>query len=145
MKLIMLKDHKNVGKKDEVVEVSDGFGQNFLINKGISILASEQNLKRRSERLLAQEERNEHSIKESTSLKIEIEDIVISLSRDGNNGKMFGSITSSDISEELSTLDIDVSKKKIKLDKIYTFGEYVAIIDCGNSISAELKIYIEVN
>jgi len=143
MQVIMLKDHKDVGIKNELVEVADGFGQNFLINKGFAILATPENLERRAKKLDEEEKDKKEEIEKSESLKIEIEDIILTISREGHNGKMFGSITTAHISEELDLLNIDVPKKKIKLTKIYGFGSTTAIIDCGNGHKAELNIEIE--
>jgi len=143
MQVIMLKNHKDVGVKNELVEVADGFGQNFLINKGFAILATPEAIERRQIILDREEEQEKESREESKSLKIELEDIILTVYREGHNGKMFGSITSAHIAEELDLLNIDVPKKKIKLNKIYGFGSTSAIIDCGNGDKANLSIEIE--
>jgi len=144
MKVIMLKNHENVGKIDDIVEVSDGFGQNFLINKGIAILATEENLKRRSERLRKLEESNENARKEAVSIAIQIKDIFLHIYRDGHNNKMFGGVTTSDLSSLLEKEGIYINHKKIKLnEKIRHFGSYEATVDCGNGIKETLSFIVE--
>ena len=143
MQVIMIKNHANVGQIDDIVEVSDGFGENFLLSKGIAILATESNLKRLNERLLAAEEEMESSQKDSLSLSIEIKDLFLNIYRDGHNGKMFGSVTASDIVDELEKENIEITTKKIKVAKVNNFGSYSCIVDCGSGIKEELTFMVE--
>jgi large subunit ribosomal protein L9 len=144
MKILILKDC-NVGKKDELITVKDGYGKNFIINKGLGVLATEDLILKRNERIALKNKEIEESIKKSEDLKIEIEDTFLIIRRDFNGDKMFGSIGNKEVSEELAKIDISVPKKNIKMSKIYTIGSYTIAINCGNSIKAELNIEVEAN
>ena len=142
MNIILIKDSK-LGKVDEIITVKDGYGQNFIINKGLGVLATEQLVLSRNDWVILKKSEEEASKSKSNDLKVEIEDIFLNIQREFNNGKMFGSIGNKDISDELSKININVSKKDIKLNKIYSIGNYTALISCGNGINASLNINVE--
>lgn len=141
MKVIMLKNHEDL-KANTVATVADGFGQNFLISKGYAILANEGNLKKFNENK-AQKEKDEAEAKAlSLENSIQIKNLTLQFERKGNHMKMFGSITNEDVSKALMEHGIEIRKNKIKLNKIYGFGEFEAIVDCGNNISETLNMYV---
>lgn len=142
MKVILLKD-SDLGSQDDILTVKDGYGQNFIINKGFGVLATEELLFERGKRVLELKEEENISLNNSNDLKIEIEETFLTIEREFTGNKMFGSIGNKDISEELKNINIDVNKRNIKLTKIYNVGSYVAIISCGNGISADLNIDVE--
>ena len=137
MKVIILKDTKNVGKKGEVKTVSDGYANNFLIPKGVAIEATQQNMKA-LEKQQAQDAQKRATDKASAEiLKARLAEIDLKIkTKAGEGGKVFGSVTSKDISDALKEqFDIEIDKKKIVLDgTIKQVGEY--------NISA--KLYQEV-
>lgn len=145
MKVILLKDEKNVGKKNTVKEVADGYAQNFLIKNGLAIIASPENLKKLEEKLLVEEKEKEDSIQASKDLKIALEDILLTIEKDSHKGKMYGAVTSNEIADKLEGYDIEISSKKIKVGKIKSFGNFECQVDCGNQIKATLSLFIEEN
>lgn len=141
MKVILLKDVKGTGKKDDIVEASDGFANNFLIKKGLAVPASKQAMtenaqKKQSEAFhLAEQKKAEKALGE----KIDGQKITLTV-RSGENGKIFGSVTSKEIAERLGELGIELDKKKILLDApIKNTGTY----DIGIRISAEVSVKIK--
>ncbi len=146
MKLILLKDAKNIGKKGELVEAKDGYARNFLIPRKIAIEATPDNLKQweqEQERLAEEEKQN---IEKFSAIKKEIESKKISITaKGGDKGRLFGAVTSSDIKDALQVqLDIDVDKKKIELaDNIKEIGVKIVPVKLYKDISAKLKVEIK--
>ncbi|MDO5041621.1 MAG: 50S ribosomal protein L9 [Peptoniphilus sp.] len=146
MKLILLQDAKNIGKKGELVEAKDGYARNFLIPRKIAIEATPDNLKQweaEQERLAEEEKQN---IEKFSALKKEIESKKILITaKGGDKGRLFGAVTSGDIKDALQAqLNIDVDKKKIELtDNIKETGLKTVSIKLYKDISAKLKVEIK--
>lgn len=146
MKVILLKDIENFGKAGEVVDVKDGYGRNYLIPKGIAIEANEENLANWKEDKKAREEEERVAIEEANKIKEKLEAASVTLkAKVGEEGKLFGSITSQDIQKEIKEqLDIYVDRKKIELDdNIKEVGEKIVPIRIYVGVVAELKVIVE--
>ena len=120
MKVILKQDIKGVGKKDQIINAADGYARNFLFPKGLAVPADAgnlNNLKAKNEAQAAQKEKNlENSKKLAEELKTKI--LVIDV-KAGSNGKLFGGVTSKEISEALKKqLNVDIDKKKILLNEV---------------------------
>ncbi len=138
MKVILLADTKNVGKKGEVKNVSDGYANNFLIPKGIAVEANQQNIKALEKQQAEDAKKRATDMASAEVLKARLAEINLKLTtKAGEGGKVFGSITSKDISDALKEqFEIEIDKKKIVLDgSIKQVGEY--------NITA--KLYQEIN
>lgn len=126
MKVILLKDVKSVGKANEIVEVSDGYARNCLIKKGLAeeataVKINSLNIKKNAENFHKQEEikalRQEAAKLRGTTVNVSI--------KCGENGKVFGSITSKEIADSINALGFNVDKKKVLLDSpIKNVGVY---------------------
>ena len=128
MKVILMSDVKGSGKKGSVVNVSDGYAKNFLIPKKIALEATEQALNELNSKNQAEEHRKDiekqNAIKIANTLKDET--ITITL-KSGENGKLFGSVTSQNVSDKiLQVYGISIDKKKINLpnEGIKSYGTY---------------------
>ena len=146
MKVILLEDVKGTGKKNQLVNVSDGYARNFLFPKKVALEATTDNLKKLDDlnKSLALKKKNEIEEAKSEAKKIEGLLLIIK-AKAGETGKIFGGITTANISEELEkVLKIKVDKKKIVLaDNIKVLGNYNVTVKLYEGVSATLKIQVE--
>jgi large subunit ribosomal protein L9 len=145
MKVILLKDVKDLGPADTVKDISDGFARNFLIPKGTAVIADKGSLKALEARLKVKaEELEEHrgALKDTAS---KINGVEVSIQVDvGENGKLFGSVTHQDIAQKIyESLGIEVDKKKIVLDQpIKTTGSFEIPVKFAPDIIASVKVNV---
>lgn len=145
MKVILLADVKGKGKAGDVVKVNDGFARNKLFPQGLAKEATAGNLKNlehQKEIKLAEEAANK---KKSEELAEKLSQVSVEISiKAGENGKLFGSITSADIAVALKEqFQIDVDKKKIHLDNpIKETGEKEVVVKPHPEVSCKLKVQI---
>lgn len=145
MKVILKADVKGLGKKGDIVNTSDGYARNFLFPKGVAAEATEGNLKAQEAFKAKEAKKKAEEEEKARELARKISALTITISvKTGENGKLFGSITSKDISEELKKQHgIDIDKKKFVLDEaIKTAGEYTVEVKVYPEISAKLKVVI---
>ncbi len=125
MKVILTKDVKAQGKKGDLIDVSDGYANNFLLKKGLAILATKQAINELEGKKGAEEyKRNQEELKAS-NIAERLKEVKVSLkAKAGKEGKLFGSITSKDVADALKAqFNITVDKRKIDLpDGIKTCG-----------------------
>ena len=143
MKIILLEDVKNVGKKDEIVDVSDGYARNFLLKKNLGKEASAGNVSALKDSQakaarIAQEELEAYK-KEAEKIGEKTVKIKVKV---GDNGKLFGAVSSKEIAEALKDqTGIEVDKKKLKLDDtIKTTGFYEVPVRLHREVTATLKV-----
>ena len=119
MKVILLKDVKGTGKKGEMKEVSDGYARNFLLPKKMAVVANNTSVKELDEKNKAQENKAQKEYEAAVELGKKIEELnVVIYSKAGDGGRLFGSITSKDIAEQIKKQhDIQVDKRKVQLDE----------------------------
>lgn len=146
MKVILIKDLKGTGYAGDIVNVSDGYARNFLFPKGIAREASVQNLNIAKQQQQANEKRRllerlsaEEAAKRLSGLKVVVK------AKCGENGRLFGSITSKEISEAiLEQHGIEVEKKRIVMDDhIKELGETKLAVKVYAGISADIVVSVE--
>lgn len=115
MKVILLDDVKKVGKKGEIVDVSDGYARNFLMNKGLGVVATKKSMEILDEQNLQHELEEKEKEAQAEELKKKLEKITLQFSlRTGKDGRVFGSISTKQIVEALQKqFDIKVEKRKV--------------------------------
>ena len=146
MKVILLQDVKGTGKKNQLVNVSDGYARNFLFTKKLAVEATTDNLQKLKEFNASQDLKKQKEIEAAKELAKKIEEIQITIkAKSGETGKIFGGITSANISEELKKQhNINVDKKKIMLDEpIKLLGNYTVNMKLYEGINAKLKVNVE--
>lgn len=145
MKVILLTDVKKQGKKDEVIDVSDGYATNFLINKGLAVPYNDSNKKKLERDLKTRALEEEAFIKECEELKKKLEKISIKFKvKTSNDGRMFGTISSKQIASELKNKGYDIDKKKIECDhNIDSLGTHIVKINLHKKVIVDLKVVTE--
>lgn len=146
MKVILLEDVKNVGKKGNILEVADGYARNFLIRNKLAVAATEQSkliLEQQKQQKIEQEKED---IKNAEVLKLKLAELTLVFPvKTGENGKVFGSISSKQIGEELLKKHrITIDKRKI-LDEgpFNTVGFYNVKIELHKQVIATIKIQLK--
>lgn len=145
MKVILLDNIKGVGKKDEVINASDGYARNFLFPKKLAVEANNENMSKLKAK--KQSEQHKKDVEKENAQKIakQLENITLSIKvKAGENGKIFGGVTSKEISEELKKqYKIDVDKKKIVLNEnIKNIGSFDITVKLYEGVTGELKVKV---
>ncbi len=145
MLVILKKNVKGTGKAGDIVKVSDGFANNRLIPAGLAVPATNQNVKSAEKQKAFIEKKNaeEKAAAEATAKKLESKTVTIK-TRVGDNGKLFGSITSMDIADAIQKqVGNKIDKKKIVLSKpIKEIGEHAVEVKLYPEVSATVKVVI---
>ncbi len=145
MKVILTQDIKGVGKKDEIINANDGYARNFLFPKKMAVEANKQNMSLLQGRKDSANFKKEQDKEKANELKDKISKIMLTIKvKSGENGKIFGSITSKEISTELKKQhNIEIDKKKIMLkEAIKEQGTFTIEIKLYEGIIGKLKINI---
>ncbi len=145
MKVILTQDIKGVGKKDEIINANDGYARNFLFPKKMAVEANKQNMSLLQGRKDSANFKKEQDKEKANELKDKISKIMLKIKvKSGENGKIFGSITSKEISTELKKQhNIEIDKKKIMLkEAIKEQGTFTIEIKLYEGIIGKLKINI---
>lgn len=145
MKVILLEDVKNVGKKGALINAKDGYARNFLFPKNLAIEATPTNLKNLENAKKLQEEKEKEIFEEAKKLEEELMKITIVMkSKAGENGKLFGSITTKEIAETLETdKGINIDKRKFELDEtIKSVGEYSVKVRLHPKVVAKMNVIV---
>ncbi len=145
MKVILLDNIKGVGKKDEIINASDGYARNYLLPKKLAVEANSENLSKLNNKKEAANYRKDVEKQNAEELAKKLKGIMLKIKvKAGENGKIFGGVTSKEISENLkSQYNFIVDKKKIDLkETIKTLGEFNIDIKLYEGVIAKLKIEV---
>ena len=143
MKVILLKDVKGTGKKGEIKEVSDGYARNFLLKKGVAVEANQANMKELDEKSKSKERKALIEYEEAVLLGKQMENVNIQIEvKSGEGGRLFGSITSKEIAEQLKKQkNIDIDKRKILMDEpIRTLGSTLVEIKLHQKVTTKIRV-----
>ena len=143
MKVILKSDIKGVGKKDEIINASDGYARNFLLPKNLAVEANAENMSKLKSKQDANAYKKEQEKEEAKKLADKLSKILLKVPvKAGENGKIFGGVSSKEISELLrAEYKIDIDKKKIEIkEAIKTLGERTVSIKLYEGIIGNLKI-----
>ncbi len=145
MKVILLSDIKGVGKKDQVIEASDGYARNFLFPKKLAVEANNANMSKLKAKQESKQFRKDNEKREAEELARKLKGIMLKIRvKAGENGKIFGGVTSKEISEGLKReYNIEIDKKKINLtDTVKTLGTILVDIRLYEGVIGNLKVDI---
>ncbi len=144
MKVILKQDVKGTGKKGDILDVSDGFAKNFLLKKGLAEQASAvavNSLKLQKEAEARRRAEEERAVRELAK-RMDKAQVTVSI-KCGENGKVFGSVTSREIAARLADLGYDVDKKKIVLkEALKTVGEFPVEVRLMEGVSAKIVVSV---
>ena len=146
MEIILLQDVKALGKKGELVKVSDGYARNFILPKKLGLEATKQNLYDLNMQKAAEEKRLKELLEEAKNFGKKLEELTIKLSiKAGEGGKTFGSVSTKEIVEAAKKqYNLDIDKKKLQLaDPIKNAGSYTVPVKLHPQVTAELKVKVE--
>ena len=145
MKVLLLADVKGQGKKDQIVEVSDGYARNFLFPKKLAVVADAKVMSESR----SKEEARQFKLKEEKAAAKALADMIATLTvkisaSSGGDGRLYGSITSKDIAEKLKEQHkIEIDKRKLVLqDNIKSYGTYEVEVKVYPEISSKLKVTV---
>ncbi len=144
MKIILIEDVQNLGYKDDVVEVKNGYARNFLLPTKKAILATESALKQLAEKQKQQAQK-------MAKIKADAETLAEAVKAAGalefavkasEEGKIYGSVSNAQVAEALAAKGANVEKKQIVLDNIKVLGEYVAVAKLHREVSVEIPVKV---
>lgn len=144
MKVLLTADVKGTGKKGDVVEVADGYGRNFLIKKGLATVATASSVNQAQQQKEAAAFHKAEEIKATKALAQALNGKSVSVKiKVGENGKVFGSVTSAHVAESLNAMGFDIDKKRIKMDSVKNVGSYPAEIRFMENVAAKITVVVE--
>lgn len=144
MKVVLLSDVKGTGKKGELVNVSDGYGRNYLFPRGLAREATAQVMNELKGAAEAKQRRAELEKEKAAGIAASVDGKTLKFTaKSGQGGKLFGAVTSKEVADELKrSFHVDVDKKKILLEDIKAYGTYTCELKLYNGVSA--KVYVAV-
>lgn len=145
MEIILKKDHKGLGYKNDIVKVKNGYGRNFLIPQGIAVLATDSNKKMQAEEIKQSSFKEQKLRTEATANAEKLSTVTVKVgAKAGESGKIFGSVTNIQIAEALKKAGYDVERKNIELteENIKTLGTYSAKVRLFKEISANVNFEV---
>ena len=143
MKVILKADVKGSGKKGDIIEVSDGFEQNFLLKKGLAEIATASGINEITQRKAADQFHKAEELKAMKELAAALKGKTVEVGiKTGENGKVFGSVTSASVAAALEKEGFQIDKKKIQMAAVKTTGIFDAEIRLMESVSAKIKVRV---
>ena len=145
MKVILLENVKGVGKKDEVINASDGYARNYLLPKKLAVEANAENMSKLNNKKEANNYKKDLEKQAAEEVAKKLKGILLKIKvKAGENGKIFGGVTAKEISDNLkSQYQIEVDKKKIELkEQIKTLGSFSVTIRLYEGVTGTLKMEV---
>ena len=142
MKVILLQDVKKQGKKDQIIDVSDGYANNFLIKNGLAVAATENSRQRLAKELNIKKQEEDALIAKCEEIAESLKNKNIEIKvKTGEQDKVFGTVSSKQICEELKKLGYDIDKKKIVLDHaLDSLGTHNVEINLHKKVKGVIKV-----
>jgi|TARA_B100001057_G_C22734267_1_gene905128 large subunit ribosomal protein L9 len=144
MKLILIKDVPGLGFQDEKVNVKDGYGRNYIIPKGLGVLANKSNSKVLEEKLKQTVKKQEEILKSAEKTAKKIGDLILEIKlKSGADDKVFGSVTTAQITKMLSEKGFEIDKRNITLSsKVNSTGEYTVFLKLHKDVTHEIILNV---
>lgn len=145
MKVILTENVKNVGRKGDIANVSDGYANNFLFKNKLAVPANAGNLNINAQEKAAEAKRIKEETEAAQKIADQLKGVTIKLGvKVGENGKTFGSVSGKEISDELAKLGFDIDRKKIELENpIKIVGTYTVTLRLYKGVVGKVKVLVE--
>jgi large subunit ribosomal protein L9 len=145
MEIILKKDLKGLGYKNDIVKVKNGYGRNFLIPQGVAVLATDSNKKMQAEEIKQSSFKEQKLRTEATASAEKLAGVSVKVgAKAGESGKIFGSVTNIQLAEALKKAGYDIERKNIEMneDQIKALGTYTAKVRLFKEISATVNFEV---
>ena len=144
MEVILREDIKGLGYRNDTVKVKPGYGRNFLIPRGMAIIASKSNSKMIEENIRQAAHKAEKALKDAEAISEKIGDLTLEIkTKAGESGKIFGAITALQVVDALAEKGFEFNRKNINFpSKIKELGTYKAVIDLHRDLHHEIELHI---
>ncbi|NMB02854.1 MAG: 50S ribosomal protein L9 [Firmicutes bacterium] len=146
MKVILQKDVKNIGKKGDVVEVAEGYGRNFLLPRGLAVEASSGNLRQVAQQKQVESAKAERELKDAEQIGAKIKGQKLQVkAKVGEGGKLFGSITTQEVADQLrKQFSVEIDKRKIELkEPIKSLGTHSIVVKVHPKVHVPVTVNVE--
>ncbi|MBO7408669.1 MAG: 50S ribosomal protein L9 [Paludibacteraceae bacterium] len=143
MEVILIQDVANLGYKNDIVKVKDGYGRNYLIPNKLAIIANDSNRKQLAENLKQQAKKLAQQLADAQALAAKLEALTLQVVVKANeDGKIFGTVTTAQIAEALEAQGITVDKRVITVEPVKELGEAKAAARLHREVKAEIKLNV---
>ena len=143
MQVILVQDVANLGYKNDIVKVKDGYGRNYLIPNKLAIIANDSNVKQLNENLKQQAKKLAQQLADAQATAEKLAATVINVAVKANeDGKIFGTVTTAQIADALAAQGFDIDRKIITIEPVKELGEAVATARLHREVKAEIKLNV---
>jgi len=143
MEVILIQDVANLGYKNDIVKVKDGYGRNYLIPNKLAIIANDSNVKQLNENLKQQAKKLAQQLADAQALAEKLAATVINVAVKANeDGKIFGTVTTAQIADALAAQGFEIDRRIISVEPVKELGEVVATARLHREVKAEIKLNV---
>lgn len=144
MEIILKQDVKNLGDKDDIVSVKPGYGRNYLLPKGMAVLATDSNRKVLAENIRQAQFKQDKVKKDAEQIAEGLKDVSLTVgAKAGENGKIFGAVNALQIAEAIKKLGYEVDRRKITFDSDVKFlGNYTANVNLHKEVKVQVPFEV---
>jgi large subunit ribosomal protein L9 len=143
MKIILKENLKNLGHQGDVVEVKNGYANNYLFPRGLALMATASNLKMHEENNRQGTLKREKMKTDALAMSEQLKEMSITIgTKAGANGKIFGSITPLQVSQALKTKGFEIDRRKIEISDVKTLGSYQAILNLHRDVTVNIAVEV---
>lgn len=146
MKVILQQEVKNLGKKGDIVEVSEGYGRNYLFPRKLAIPATDSNVNTAKQQRAAQDQRVKRQVDEAKVMAAQMSKLSVSIGvKTGDGGRLFGSVTGKDIADALQAQHgVELDRRKIELkEPLKTLGRHPVPVRVHPEIMATIEVHVQ--
>ena len=146
MKVILLDEVKKMGKKGDIIEVSEGYARNFLLPKQLAAVATDANVNQAKQNTATEAHKAQRNLDEARVLASQIAKVTVTMYlRVGENGKLFGSVVAKDVAEALiKQTGLTVDRRKVELkEPVKALGNYKAVVKLHTDVTAEFTVEVK--